>query len=495
MIRIAVLSDVHYSGASEGDETERNLADIFLLRAAHRLNRTIKPDVTVLLGDLIDDATAPDAAKHLQRIRKVAGVVQSPVIVMPGNHDIAGPGDCTGNSDLFWEVFERPPQYFDIAGYRLLPFCDEDMPGYNARRSQADLKRMREARSGFDGKIIALQHVPVFPPGSSECPFNHTNAAEITDVMREAGIDVAISAHYHPGFDVRAGNMTFIAAPALVEAPYRFLEVVIDGDDVRVNTYQLKLPLPGLVDMHVHTQFAYCSENMNIRRIVKLAEMFGLERYLLTEHSGQLMFSSETYWPGDFLEEGSSYQEGVVERTAEYLAAAAEAGVPPVQVGFEVDCDHKGRPVLPPAAPPDSICIGSIHVMRSLRKGPTDVDSACSEMLSLAGKLLKSGIRVLAHPFRIFPRHKLEVPERLFAPLVRMLRDSGVAAEMNTHGNEPPPEFFRMCIDAGVRISLGSDSHNLYEIGELTPHLAILKSIGFDADLSDILYVPDEFRV
>ena len=39
----------------------------------------------------------------------------------------------------------------------------------------------------------------------------------------------------------------------------------------------------------------------------------------------------------------------------------------------------------------------------------------------------------------------------------------------------------------GVELSFGSDAHNLYEVGEFAPHLALLESCGFDGDLGEIL--------
>jgi histidinol phosphatase-like PHP family hydrolase len=68
-----------------------------------------------------------------------------------------------------------------------------------------------------------------------------------------------------------------------------------------------------------------------------------------------------------------------------------------------------------------------------------------------------------------------------------MLRKNNVAAEINFHGNLPPAEFYRLCLKAGIKLTFGSDSHNLCDIGEFTPHLALLRSIGFNGDMNDIL--------
>jgi len=44
-----------------------------------------------------------------------------------------------------------------------------------------------------------------------------------------------------------------------------------------------------------------------------------------------------------------------------------------------------------------------------------------------------------------------------------------------------------MCLESGVKIALGTDTHNLYELGFFNPHFDFLKSIGFSGDLNDIL--------
>jgi len=102
---------------------------------------------------------------------------------------------------------------------------------------------------------------------------------------------------------------------------------------------------------------------------------------------------------------------------------------------------------------------------------------------------VRSGIDVLAHPFRAFRRHGRPVPGNLFAPVVRLLREYRVAAEINFHTNEPPEAFVRMCLDAGVRLSLGTDAHALWETAEFYPHLELLRRCGVGVgDLADVLY-------
>jgi len=104
-------------------------------------------------------------------------------------------------------------------------------------------------------------------------------------------------------------------------------------------------------------------------------------------------------------------------------------------------------------------------------------------------RLLAHPIQVLAHPFRYFRRGGLTRPAHLFRPVASLLAARGVAAEVNFHGNVPDPAFVAECLSRGVKIALGSDTHDLVESGELAPHVAALKAAGArEADFPAILY-------
>jgi histidinol phosphatase-like PHP family hydrolase len=486
-VSIAVISDLHFveDGDTAGGARCGDIADILFLRAVHRFNRMIRPDVTVLLGDLLNDGDAPAAPGLLARMRNIADLVAGPVIAIPGNHD--------GSPDAFYSAFDRPGPFVDIEGVRFLPFVDPEEPGYNARRTRRDLDRMAEARAGFGGPIVALQHVPIFPPGASYCPYNYTNADEVIAAMGANGIGLAISGHYHAGMDlIRSDGVGFLAAPAASERPFGFLEVVLDGDDIRARTHALQMPKAlALVDTHVHTQFAYCSENMDVAMAMRLAEDFGLAGMAFTEHSGQLYFDNEAYWRGECLAEGIRSTQGRQRRMDDYVGALNEAECPENDRALEVDCDFNGDLVLDTEDRARfSFLTGAVHHLQALDAPEPDMDAVSGAFLATLQRFLDTGIRVLAHPFRVFRRAGAGIPAALFEPTVRLLREHGVAAEINFHTNEPPHAFFRLCIEEGVKLTLGSDAHNLYEVGEFAPHLALLEACGFDGDLDDILLDP-----
>ena len=47
-----------------------------------------------------------------------------------------------------------------------------------------------------------------------------------------------------------------------------------------------------------------------------------------------------------------------------------------------------------------------------------------------------------------------------------------------------------MCIEADVKLTFGSDAHHLREIGEFRPHLQLLREIGYNGSLDDIILDP-----
>lgn len=245
-VTIAVLTDLHYGITGALPARRSEIAHILLRRAVNRLNRLIQPDVTLVLGDLVDDPASPETPERLAVLREILDALISPWIAIPGNHD--------PDIDRFYAVFDRPNQVVEIAGVRFLPFIDPEAPGYNARRRVEDLARFQQARADFDGPIVALQHVCLLPPGRSGVPYNYTNAEEIIRAMQESGVTLSVSGHYHAGAtSMQDGTVTFVTAPALCESPFRFLLITLSDGEVKVEEHQLAMPCDlDLEDRHIH---------------------------------------------------------------------------------------------------------------------------------------------------------------------------------------------------------------------------------------------------
>jgi histidinol phosphatase-like PHP family hydrolase len=268
-----------------------------------------------------------------------------------------------------------------------------------------------------------------------------------------------------------------------------FLIVTLEDGHVSVQRHQLAMPEDlRLVDMHIHTQLAYCSANMNVETAIALAGDFGLAGLGFSEHSGQLHFTAHEYWQGRAPEAGISGAQELDNRMPAYLDLKRRYERRGVAFGLEVDCDYRGDLLLKPEDRPFvAHLLGSIHRTPSLTRPSPPLEVLEGEFMALLARLVANGIDIVAHPFRIFRGAGYTPPEHLFRPVAALLRGHGVAAEINYHNNTPPPAFVRICLEMGVKLAFGSDAHSLYEIGEFADHLSLLKNIGFNGPLSDIL--------
>ena len=483
---IAILTDIHFGNPSGLTQRRTDIADILLLRAVHRLNRYLKPDITVVLGDILDAGDAPEAIAQRLHIRNILKKLKSPVLVIPGNHD--------GDVEAFYQDFPRPEPVMQIEGVRFLPFIDAEAPGYNATRAAMDIQRFQRARSDYNGPIVALQHVCLHPPMRADIPYNYTNAETIIEAMQHAGVGLSLSGHYHEGAEPISDQGTlYVNAPGLCESPFRFTMVRMDNSGVEVETEKLAMPEAyRLVDRHVHTQLAYCQENMTVEKAIAFAGDFGLSGVGFAEHSGQLYFPSDGYWGGDCYRTGIQGAQPQDERMPDYYQLQAQFGDHRVRFGLEVDIDFHGRLLLKAVDRQNAdFTIGSVHSTPNIKTPGVQITDIMSEFMFLLEKLLIHNVDILAHPFRVFKRARLDTPDNLFAPVADLLVKYGTAAEINFHSNVPPLPFIEACLQREVKFSLGSDAHNLYEVGEFAPHLKLLRDAGFEGNLDDILLPRD----
>ncbi len=219
--RIAVVTDIHVSRAAPVLAARSGPSGAeWLRRTVERLNRWIRPDVTVVLGDLVDD---PREAEMLRQLRTILETLTCPWLAIPGNHDPA--------PAVFYETFPRI-EYLDVAGVRLVGLLDEERPQWNACRTAAGFEQMARASAGHAGPLVALQHVPVGEPGR-ETPYGYTNYAAVADAMRQYGYRLALSGHDHKGRGLQPGDGFWtMTVPALCETPFSFAVVTVTGDTI-----------------------------------------------------------------------------------------------------------------------------------------------------------------------------------------------------------------------------------------------------------------------
>lgn len=261
-----------------------------------------------------------------------------------------------------------------------------------------------------------------------------------------------------------------------------------DGS-IRTGRCAMVVPaVPGVGDYHIHTRVAYCSENMDIPKALEMARLSNVGTIAFTEHSGQLYFCADDYWNGRYVWRTRGTEAGcrLFPRMAEYEKTLQE-GEPAGKFlhGFELDVDRNGDVALDAADRGlAQVRLGAVHHLAER----FDPHIAARQFLFCTESLLKYGVNILAHPFRIFAWSGLPEPPELYEPVAELLKQYGVAAEINFHQNEPRLEFFDLCLKKGVKLSLGSDSHNLYEVGFFLPHFRFLTELGVMGRLDEVLF-------
>ena len=227
-MKIAVITDLHYA-------KEKNLAcpdrmgeraKELLSAAVKRLNEEIKPDILLVGGDLVNDSNDAELLKELAEILQT---IQCPQIIIPGNHD--------PEPELFYQYFQRPPEFVDIAGFRFLAFPDDlQTDGYNARRSSGDLTRIKKLSA--EKPAILFQHVPLYKRDTIKCYYNYDNAEEIFESC--GNVILSISGHEHTGFQPSfCPPFPVVIVPALCEGknPFAVIELTPEGI---MKSYQLQ---------------------------------------------------------------------------------------------------------------------------------------------------------------------------------------------------------------------------------------------------------------
>ncbi|MBU1735830.1 MAG: metallophosphoesterase [Verrucomicrobia bacterium] len=486
-MKLVILSDLHFAASDSLTDRHGQFADIFLIRLVRRINRFIQPDVTLVLGDILDNPTAPDAEERLRALRAILDKLKTPWIILPGNHDPA--------PDSFYRYMPDPRPWVEFQGVRFASFFDEDRPGFNGFRPPHEQARLAAARAGFDGQLVCLQHNSLHATGTLACPYNLTNAEVVLQDMQRQQVALSVSGHYHEGAMAVDSPVPTLIVPALCSPSLPFVVVeLFEGRPPVVSRHTLSLPAAyRLIDYHVHTSLAYCNENMDCAKTVALARLFGLHGLAFAEHTAHLYFRRQNlrhnrYWTVDF---ETMRPSEIDDRADEYWRLVEPFRSNLVRAGLEADLMFVGHPFVRPSDwQKAEIRIGAVHQLPSLQLGNrAEQGKVADEYLALIQGLASSGIHILAHPFRVFRRGlRTEPPSRLFAPVCRLLKAYGIAAEINFHTNEPSPEFLAMCLREGVKLAFGSDAHNLCEVGDFQAALDLLAAAGIRGDPSEALW-------
>jgi len=487
--RLLVIADSHYASSPQGVISTSPARKCLL--GKELIRRTIADaqrqggfDAIALMGDLIDNGTSPTARADLEAIRDEirTAAPDTPLIIVPGNHD--------GDPYRLFKIFATPSNLYDIGQYGFIVFTDTYAPDESCMRSQADRKIFTDLAAKTDKPIIALQHNPIHPPIESDYPYILVNRSEVMADYSAAGVVLSISGHYHPGQPLSfAGNVGYLTVPAICQAPFRYALITLTGREFSVSIRSLMASDdPPLIDCHAHTEFAYCAEDVTIDAVLDRARTFGLAGQVFAEHAGQLYCSADDFWAARHIRQPKVWKTQENSRMANYLRTMQEKRDDFTRIGLEVELDIDGNLTLHDEDRQQiDLIIGAVHWIKDDPKELTDAELT-DEFMQTTLKLIESDIDILAHPWRFFRRANREVPTHLYSELAQALAENKVAAEINFHTNTPDVAFFAQCVARGVKISLATDAHAIYEAGHLSAHLALLKQITDENNITNLLF-------
>ena len=486
-LTILAMTDLHYLRRLRDDQPELSrvyrLALEWTVRAIREARRVSSPDVIVILGDLLEDGASPGAEADAVELAAAVREAGLPVIVAPGNHDV--------DAARLLRVFGDHAGAHRIKGYLLYSFADPYATDNTCTRPRESIERFLSEPASEP--VIAIQHSPIYPPvDSPEYPYMPVNAPEIMESYRRKNVLLSLSGHFHAGqAPAQKDGTTYLTCASLVCPPFPFHLIRVQGREVKIKRRQLQLePGPSLTDGHVHTHFGYCAVDVHPVPVRERIELLGIKGVACVEHAGQLYLTADDFWGRVHIENPAAIPQARKlgrDRMAAFRSAMAEFRSASLSVGLEVECDREGKlTLLEEDRAGWDVLLGALHWLPSNLPSKTPAKFA-DAFMTVTEQLVSQGIHVLAHPFRIFPQTHIPVPVQLYRPLAHLLKEHDVAAEVNFHYNDPDPEFFRICREEGTRIVLGSDGHHLHEVGDLQPHIRLLREIGAFKEAEPVL--------
>lgn len=213
---------------------------------------------------------------------------------------------------------------------------------------------------------------------------------------------------------------------------------------------------PPPTDLHLHSQFSPCAENVTVEEDVKVALNKGLQVIAITDHGT----TKQPNWFKNYMKE--------VQRVRDHYGSYGII----VLTGMEVDMLEDGS-----LAVSDEILKKLDIVVAALHRLREYTPEKWRRILVKA--LYSNYVKVLAHPTDIGWR-KLKIPKEYVLEVLDVVKEQGILVEVNYHHKDPLKYFLKLCIKRGVSLTPTSDAHNLGEIGHLDWHLKYIASLDLE---------------
>lgn len=235
-MRIAQITDFHLRQATPGTASmprRRSREMAKLLERALAQIAAQRVDLLAVTGDLVDvpnwliqpvpgftlDVPEPWRRAVLEDYRLIRRMLDATGLrycVLPGNHD---------HEELLWQVFDPDANVIEVAGHRVVRFCDREHDAHVPRRFIPERDRFDAELSRKDGlPQVHLQHYLIAPALNESYPHAYGESEFLANCIEQSGVvRLSLSGHYHAGTElIERGPARFATGPAFCDAPFRW---------------------------------------------------------------------------------------------------------------------------------------------------------------------------------------------------------------------------------------------------------------------------------
>lgn len=232
------------------------------------------------------------------------------------------------------------------------------------------------------------------------------------------------------------------------------------------------------IDFHIHTSFS--DGKGEVDDVVGMAGKKGLKIIAITDHYSE--FQS--------LPKRMSRRQ-----LKEYLASLEGKSV---LKGVEAEILGDGTPSISSKISDSlDIVLGGLHILNGIvfwgdSRTVLDQRRFIEDVRIALTKCMESHlVDVIAHvtwlPEAIRPESDTLITDSWIKDVVKSASDYGVAIELSSAWKVPNEVFIKECVHQGVKLSIGSDAHEVSRVGDVSYALNILKRLNV-AD--DLIFIP-----
>ena len=209
-------------------------------------------------------------------------------------------------------------------------------------------------------------------------------------------------------------------------------------------------------DYHIHT--SQTDGSSTIEEYINSAIVLGLKEIAFTEHVRR-----SSVWFDSFLNEVKSLRLKFQDKLRVFTGMEAKV------LDFEGNIDASGEMISN-----SEIVIGSVHRYPNGKNRYLDyldlsVEDAAEIEFNLACSLLKNPyVDVLGHPGGVFEtQFNMSFPDKFYEDIIKKANECDKVIEINCKYLRNPDNFFKFCKKYNPYVSLGSDAHNMMELGNI----------------------------